>query len=91
MIGDRAVLGNGAVGAGDGVSAGIEVPNSTKGDGRPLRSRAAELNARQTAAITERPIINARHAVGNHNARQTSATVERIRANARPARDHNRF
>ena len=89
MIGDRAVLGDGAVGAGDGVIAGGGVPRRTKGDGRPLRDRAAELNARQTAAICERKKINARHAVGNHNARQTAAICERPITNARHAVGNN--
>ena len=51
IVGCRTVLGNGAVGAGDGVAAGIVIPIGSKGDRLPLRGGAAELNARQTAEI----------------------------------------
>ena len=65
----RIYFGKRAIGAGDGVFAGIIVPRRTKGDCLPLRDRAAELNVGQTGAIPERTTTNARHAVGNDNAR----------------------
>jgi hypothetical protein len=80
-----AILGNRAVGAGDGVIAGVVVPIRTKGDRFSSRDRTAELNARQTAATGERRTSNARHDIENDNVRQTVAIEERPIPDARHA------
>ena len=82
---NHAILGNRAVGTGNSVVAGVEIPILSESDCFPLRSCAGKLNARQTAVTAERTIAYALHAIRNHNARQAFAPIERIIAYARHA------
>ena len=75
---EKAFLSLARVFVGDGVIAGIIVPTITLGDRVPLHLGAAEFDARESAAISERTIADARYAIGNRDTRKSVATIKRI-------------
>ena len=78
---NHAILGNRTICTGNRVVACVVVPRTTESNRLPLRRCAVKLNTRQTAAISERTIAYAPHAVRNHNARQFGAIIECPAAN----------
>ena len=79
------ILGERTVVTFDMIATGTRIPIGAVPDGVPLRLCTAEGNGGQIAAITERGIVDVRHAVGDKQAHQAGTAVECVLADGRHA------